>query len=545
VLSVFALTGGETPQSEAPPAVIQSSEPPAPTVPPASRPPNQPSKPPATQPTQATQTTQPPATEPTSAPTDEPSTAPSQEPTQEPTQAPTQPPTQQPTSPPTGEPTQSPSEPPPALNEGLLTIDTPTGGNGGNAVVVDEAAPSARRRLNIAPLPGTARVTVQIGYGTRLAWPVAGNPPGWTCVANRPARIGLCTAAKPADPAPLTIEFVAPNGGASRDRTFTATARTYVAGATKARYFDDDNDRIKPAGRNDAVLDVSKGSGTTRTLGITPPEDNTDPVVVEIGYGAALSWPVDGDPRGWTCDAKARTCTARDEQNPAPLPLRFVPPEGGSDVERTYTITVRVGDVYDIEAETLKSVFDPETLLKVRKDDYGHHLFKLDFTVTPPARYDGTVTLLITYGEDLFWTYRDATGWACRWNPKANTVRCITKNTLAAGPLRGYLHLIGDHPKADASLTATATAGIVSDTDSYPDLRPRESRASPPGSRRRPRRRPGSRPRRPARSPPRHLRTSRARRRRRHPRTRLPRHRARRRTTARAKPLRKSHPRPA
>ncbi|MGH3465230.1 MAG: sigma-70 family RNA polymerase sigma factor [Kribbellaceae bacterium] len=446
LITVFALSGGEDPQAETPPAAIQGSEPPGPTVPPATQPPKQPSQP-------------------TSGPTSQPI-------------QPTAAPTEGPTSPPTTGPTQSPSVPAPVLDEGLLTIDTPTGGNGGRAVVADAAVPSERRRLNVAPAPGMSRVTVQIRYGTRLGWPVAGNPPGWTCVSNRPARTGLCTAANPADPAPLTIEFDSPNGGARRDRTFTATARTYAGSSTSARYFDDDSDMVVPAGRNDDLLDVSKGSGTARTLRIVPPEENTDPVVVEIEYGAALSWPVTGSPAGWTCSAAARTCTARDRQDPASLPLRFVPPEGGSDAERTYTVTVRVGRVYDLWTETLKSVFDPEKLLRVQTTAYGHHLYKVDFTVTPPARYDGTVTLTIEFGADLFWTYRDASGWSCRSDPHGRTVRCITKNTGAAGPLRGHLHLINHDLRYDARLSATATAGSVADTDSYADIRGRAASGS-------------------------------------------------------------------
>jgi RNA polymerase sigma factor (sigma-70 family) len=286
ILAAFALTGNDEPVGGGPQQVI-SSEPPAPS---ASA--TQPAKPPV----QTTVPTSPPTTVPTTAPTTAPTTVPTTAPTTARTAARTTAPTRAPTTP---SPTRPPSAPPPAprLDEGLLTITTPTGGRGGRAVtVVRAAAESGRRRLTVAPKPDTGRLTVEIRYGALLDWPIAGNPPGWTCTANRAGRTGLCTAANPKDPAPLTVEFDIPNGGSSRDRTFTATARTYVGDATTAQFFDDDADKLQPAGHSSDLLDVPKGSGTVRTLSINPLDDNTFWVTVQIAYARALHWPVGDNP---------------------------------------------------------------------------------------------------------------------------------------------------------------------------------------------------------------------------------------------------------
>ena len=549
VVAAVALNGDDKPEGVTSQDAISSTRPAAsqppgnnptssattgPTSAPTSAPTTGPTTAPATAPTSARTTaptfapTSPPTSAPSSEPTSGPTSAPTDEPTSGPTSAPTRGPTSAPTSvetstppptsstsstpppPPTSTTTSPPPPPPPApkLDEALLTIDTPTPGNRGRSALTAiqpsadvrgaavEPVGSERRRLTVAPVPGTSRVTVEIAYGARLSWPVAGDPPGWTCTPNRARRTGLCTAKSPTAPTPLTIEFDTPNGGAADDRTFTATARTFSGDSRTARYFDDDSDKLRPAGRNDDLLTVADD-----TLSIDPPEDNEFPVVVTLGYGDALSWPITGDPDGWTCDRDKRTCTAEDRKRPARLPLRFTPPETGSESDRTFTVTAKVGGLYDDFTRTLPAVFDSEKLLRVKKSWYGLWAYRVTFVVTPPEGHTGKVALDIEYGEDMVWGFRDLRDWKCKWNPVRNTVRCVSK-VSRPDPLDAVLYVIDWRPGGDASLVATASTGDVTDTDADSDIRTKHSRSTPlaivsgergqPARRRRTQRRTGS-----------------------------------------------------
>jgi hypothetical protein len=214
---------------------------------------------------------------------------------------------------------------------------------------------------------------------------------------------------------------------------------------------------------------VTPGSGDTRTLRIMPPDGNTDPVVLELSYGSALGWPVSGNPSGWTCDAGDRSCVALDRRQPAPLTLSFTPPQGGSAADRTYTATARIDQLYDTATETLPSVFDAETLLRIQKSMAGIRHYAVDFYVTPP-RGATSASVRIEYGADLAWYWRDRSEWACR-QVGTRTISCTVPNPASAGPLRAVVHVTGLGLGADAHLTATASAKGVSDTDGYGDVR--------------------------------------------------------------------------
>lgn len=515
VVAAVALNGDDKPEAGTSQGAISS------TRPQASQPPgNNPTAPTSTKPAQ-TSTTSAPTTAPTSvptsaptsvptsartsAPTSGPSSAPTSGPTSAPTSGPTSGPTSAPTSSDTSAPTSTPTSTrptspspttststtpvppaPPKLDEGLLTIDTPTSGNRGRSTVIREVSTSKvtkssvrmvegteRRRLTVSPVKGTGRVTVEITYGARLGWPVAGDPPGWTCKPDRAEHSGVCTAASASAPAPLTIEFDTPNGGAARDRTFTATARTFTGDSTTARYYDDDSDKLQPAGRDEDLLSVADDK-----LTIAPPDDNESPVTVDFAYGDSLSWPITDVPDGWSCDREKKICTAKDLKQPAPLPFAFTAPETGSEADRTYTVTARAGALYDDISKTLPAVFDSEKLLRVQKSWYGLWAYRFDFVVTPPKGQTGKVALDIEYGEDMVWGFRDKRDWSCKWNPVRNTVHCLSRVSRPE-PLGAVLYVIDWRRGGDASLKATASTGDVTDTDEYPDIRTRHSQSTP------------------------------------------------------------------
>jgi hypothetical protein len=136
-------------------------------------------------------------------------------------------------------------------------------------------------------------------------------------------------------------------------------------------------------------------------------------------------------------------------------------------------VTARAGQLYDTEAETLPSVYDAESLLRIEKRYTGLWNYKVDVFVAPPRR-TGFVSVRIEYGAALQWFWRDHSRWSCR--PAGyHTVECGTSDIASAGPLRAIVHVFVIGTDTDAHLTATARAVAgswsVSDTDGYADIR--------------------------------------------------------------------------
>jgi RNA polymerase sigma factor (sigma-70 family) len=201
-------------------------------------------------------------------------------------------------------------------------------------------------------------------------------------------------------------------------------------------------------------------------LSIKTPAGNREPVVIGIKYGSGLSWPLSGNPTGWTCDQAAHRCTATNPTAPEPMSVTFDKPVGGSTADRTFTVSANTGRYYDDDAEQV-GIAPPqlnENLLKItagKPDLYFHHRV---FTVAPGS--DRTsVTLKITYGASLAWPIAaNPAGWNC----SARTQTCTADSPARPAPLYADFAVPKDGPTAARTYTVNVTAGPVYDKDSEP-----------------------------------------------------------------------------
>lgn len=156
---------------------------------------------------------------------------PGAEPTRRPTARPTATLTSEPATDPDPAPTRPPESTTPVLDERLLTITSYGDGNGGpatrSAVPAAVTAPAEQRLLTLTvPANSTEPLTVELGYGARLGWPVGPNPAGWSCLRKAGGAGGTCTATTPGKPKVLRLKFAMPTGGSAAHRTFTVAARS-------------------------------------------------------------------------------------------------------------------------------------------------------------------------------------------------------------------------------------------------------------------------------------------------------------------------------
>ncbi|MFI6677745.1 sigma-70 family RNA polymerase sigma factor [Kribbella sp. NPDC050470] len=221
---------------------------------------------------------------------------------------------------------------------------------------------------------------------------------------------------------------------------------------------------MTPGGRGPSVgADEAQAQDVRFVITIKAPAQNANPVVIGIKYGKTLTWPLSGNPRGWTCTASTSTCTANNPAAPEPLPVTFDTPTGGAQADRTFTVSAKTGRLYDDDSETL--IAPPRTdenLLKIvagKADPDVHHRI---LTVAPGTDRP-SVTLKISYGAALEWPIaKSPAGWTCN----AKTQTCTAANPAKPAPLPASFDVPEDGSAAARTFTVAATAGLVSDTDS-------------------------------------------------------------------------------
>jgi RNA polymerase sigma factor (sigma-70 family) len=443
VLAALALTGNETPPAAIkPPATQQPTQPPVnpPTVnPPTVKPPTV--KPPTTQPTQP-----------------------------QPTAAPTTAPTTQPTTPAPPVPTT------PILDEGLLTISAPQGGGGVPSGFAPAAAPQAQAASEQwlitlkVPANNTKPVTVGLKYGAAVHWPVDGNSSGWTCTRAADGNGGTCTATNPRAPEMLPVTFSSATGGSTADRTFTVSAKA-------GRFFDDDSATLTAMPSTDEnLLKISSRKADPdihfRTLTVAP-GTGRDKVTLRITYGASLSWPISSNPAGWRCSPAAKTCTANNPAQPAPLNADFAVPQGGSAAARTYSVAATAGLVSDTDSETLPGIQLDESLLQIITPDPKHD--PNPFLYNRFLQINGAtsrVTLEISWGPHLLFVNALDKGWTCSRSTDIRRATCTTVNYTK--PLNTEWAALPGSGSAN-QLTVKASVGGRYDTD-YVQIPPSSTR---------------------------------------------------------------------
>jgi RNA polymerase sigma factor (sigma-70 family) len=215
-------------------------------------------------------------------------------------------------------------------------------------------------------------------------------------------------------------------------------------------------------------------AGIRFVITIKTPAGNANPVVIGLKYGAALHWPLSGSPTGWTCNATADTCTATDPAAPAPLPVTFTGPTGGSTSDRTFTVSAKSGRLYDDDSATINAVpSTDENLLKILDGKADPDVHYRVLTVAPGTDRTG-VTLKLTYGSSLEWPIApNPAGWKC----SVTTKTCTALTPAKPAPLPADFAVPEDGTASARTFTVAATAGLVSDTDSevLPGIQPDES----------------------------------------------------------------------
>src|SRR3954447_7491369 len=331
-------------------------------------------------------------------------------------QQPTQPPGQQPTQQPTQPPAKPPTQKPPATEPTTAPTSAPT--------TAPTTAPTQPAETP-TPAPTTSSPVPTTPPQTTPTAPTTPTPP----VPTTPIL----------DEGLLTISM--PTGGGSPSTRSTSS---------------------------------SAAAGIGFTITIKTPAGNASPVVIGLEYGAALDWPLSGNPRGWTCTPSAQTCTATNPAAPEPMPVTFTGPTGGSATDRTFTVSARSGRLYDDDSATVATQpSTDENLLKIldgKTDPDVHHRI---LTVAPGT--DRTsVRLKISYGSALEWPIAaNPRGWKC----SSSTGTCTASNPARPDPLPANFDVPEDGSAADRTFTVAATAGLVSDTDSevLPGIQPDET----------------------------------------------------------------------
>lgn len=145
------------------------------------------------------------------------------------------------------------------------------------------------------------------------------------------------------------------------------------------------------------------------------------------------------------------------------MPVTFTNPTGGTEADRTFTMSAKNGRLYDDDSETLDAPPAP-------KPQLDENLLKLSVRKTDPDRYYRTITVApgtdrtsvtvkLQYGSSLSWPIAaNPTGWKC--NATART--CTALSPARPAPLYADF----DIPKVAQSYSVTATAGLRYDTDS-------------------------------------------------------------------------------
>ena len=204
-------------------------------------------------------------------------------------------------------------------------------------------------------------------------------------------------------------------------------------------------------------------SGIRFVITIKTPAANANPVVIGLKYGTELEWPLNGNPPGWVCNQAAGTCTASDPAAPAPLPVTFDAPTGGSAADRTFTVSAKTGRLYDDDSAIVDAKpSTDENLLKIldgRTDPDVHHRI---LTVAPRTNRK-SVTLKLTYGAALEWPIAASpAGWKCTRSTKT----CTATNPDKPAPLAADFDVPDKSSDVARTFSVTATADLVSDTDS-------------------------------------------------------------------------------
>ncbi|MET9316189.1 sigma-70 family RNA polymerase sigma factor [Kribbella sp. NPDC003505] len=204
-------------------------------------------------------------------------------------------------------------------------------------------------------------------------------------------------------------------------------------------------------------------SGIRFVITIKTPAGNADPVVVGLKYGAELEWPLSANPPGWVCSQASGSCTADDPAAPKPLAVTFDAPTGGSNADRTFTVSAKTGRLYDDDSATVQAKpSTDENLLKIldgRADPDVHHRI---LTVAPRTGRS-KVTLKLSYGSALEWPIAaKPAGWTC--SPK--TATCTALNPAQPAALPADFDVPDTSSDAARTFTVAATADLVSDTDS-------------------------------------------------------------------------------
>lgn len=329
---------------------------------------------------------------------------------QPPTQQPTQPPAQKPTVPPVKPPVKPPSAKPPASNPTQAPTSAPTS--------APTTAPTTTEPTT-APTQPSATPTVPTPPPTT---PTPPKPTPTTPVLDE----GLVTISIPqGGGSPVLNETPAPQPRSARAEAGTAGIRFVIT--------------------------------------IKTPAANANAVVVGLKYGAELEWPLKTNPAGWTCTQASGSCTATDPANPKPLAITFDAPTGGSDADRTFTVSAKTGRLYDDDSATVNAKpSTDENLLKIldgKADPDVHHRI---LTVAPRTNRK-SVTLKLTYGEALEWPIAASpAGWKCTRSTKT----CTATNPSKPAPLAADFDVPDKSSDAARTFTVAATADLVSDTDS-------------------------------------------------------------------------------
>jgi hypothetical protein len=278
--------------------------------------------------------------------------------------------------------------------------------------------------ITIKPPAGNANpVMITFKYGAELAWPITGNPPGWTCSATTQT----CTAADPAQPKPIPVTFAAPTGGSVDDRTFTVNAKT-------GRLYDYASRTLTTAPSTDEnLLKILAGKADPdvhhRIITVAP-GTNRAKVTLKLSYGSALEWPIAAKPAGWTCSPKTRTCTALNPDRPAALPANFDVPDDSSTAARTFTVAATADLVSDTDSEVLPEVKQDESLLQIITPT--PHTDPNPFVYNRFLQVDGAtgrkVTLDISWGRNLVFLPSWASGWTCDRTSDIRRATCWTNN---------------------------------------------------------------------------------------------------------------------